>query len=544
MLRSNIAFARRINISVNQGQCRKAVLVLHHLQKTRTATSEILLSAVLRACGRLAAQEEGKQAHCMIQKHGFCLDVILMTSLLDMYFKCSAAEEARHVFDEIPKRDVVAANSMVYGLCRCGLTQEAVQVFGDMPQRDAGSWNSLISGLGQNSEGRTALFFYEKMRLEGVEVDVTTKVIVLAICADLAALVNGKQVHGLVIKYGFQLYLPVGNATIDMYAKCGCMDEAYLCFENMPFKNLVSWTSLIVGYGKHGLGLEALRTFDQMEKEGVVPNEVTFLGTLYACSHAGLVHQGWMNFNTMVHKYSITPLIEHYTCMVDLLARCGRLEEARSFVDTMPIKPDAKLLTAFLSSCCAHRNVELARSVGQKLLQLEPKEAGAYMLLSNFYGLVGDLEGVATVRRAMLERGIRKEKACTWIEINREVHRFESGARTHPAIEEICQYLEKLVEKMKRNGYKSNTSMVVQNVDEQTKEEILLHHSEKLAIVFGLIRTAPGTRITVVKNLRVCVDCHVVSGLISKFEGREIVARDSSRFHHFRNGVCSCGNHW
>ncbi|XP_034687673.1 putative pentatricopeptide repeat-containing protein At3g23330 [Vitis riparia] len=246
----------------------------------------------------------------------------------------------------------------------------------------------------------------------------------------------------------------------------------------------------------------------------------------------------------MVHKYLITPTMEHYTCMVDLLARAGHLEEAHDFIERMPINPDAKLLTAFLSSCCHHKNVELARTVGQKLLQLQPQEAGAYISLSNFYGLVGDLEGVANVRRLMLERGIRKEKACTWIEISRKVHSFESGDRSHPDYLKICKYLEVLIQKMKNIGYVPDTSMVAQNVDELTKEEILLGHSEKLAIALGLMSTHPGTCILIVKNLRVCADCHVFTGLISKIEGREIVARDSSRFHHFKGGVCSCGNYW
>ena len=359
--------------------------------------------------------------------------------------------------------------------------------FDNMSECDVGSWNSLISGLAQNSEGRNALFLFKKMRVEGAEVDVMTMSNVLSVCADLAALVNGKQVYGLVIKYGFELYLPVGNAIIDMYAKCGCMEDACQFFMNMPIKNVVSWTSLIVGYGKHGLGWEALEAFDEMERKGIIPNKITFLGTLYACSHAGLVQKGWVNFNTMVHKYSITPMMEHYTCMVDLLARAGHLTEAYNFVERMPIKLEAELLTALFSSCCSHMNVELAKTVGQRLIELEPEEAGAYMLLSNFYGIIGDLEGVANVRKLMSKRGIRKTKACTWIEIDRKVHSFESGDGSHPLNKEIYNYLKNLVKKMKNSGYLPNTSMVMQNVDDHTKEEMVHSHSEKLAIIIYFI---------------------------------------------------------
>lgn len=544
MLNGHLSHVKRIGTLVDQGQSCEAITLFQQLQKTGSKITEFLLSATVRACGRLAAIKEGKQFHCMVIKQGFNKDMVLLTSLLDMYSKCTQIKEARRLFDEMPERDIIARNSMISGLCFSHLTSEAVELFNNMSKRDVGSWNSLIAGLGHNCEGRTGLFYYERMRLQGAQIDAMTMVSVLSICADLAALVNGKKIHGLVIKNGYEHYLPIGNAMVDMYTKCGCMDDACLCFRNMPSKNIVSWSTLIVGYGKQGLGLEALQAFEVMEMEGILPNEITFLGALYACSHAGLVQEGRRIFNNMIHKYSINPMMEHYTCMVDLLARAGHLQEASNFIEKMPMKPDTELLTAFLSSCCSHKDLELARSVGEKLLELEPQEAGAYMLLSNLYGLVGDLERVAKVRRLMSSRGIRKEKASTWIEINKTVHSFESGDRSHPLSKGIYMYLESLVEKMKTNGYVPNTSMVMQNVDENTKEEIVLGHSEKLAIGLGLISTPPGTRIMIVKNLRMCIDCHEITKLISKMEKREIVARDSNRFHHFKDGACSCGNHW
>ncbi|KAJ8647710.1 hypothetical protein MRB53_000733 [Persea americana] len=545
MLQRNCtSWATQIVSFVNEGHGRKGLLIFQHLHKSGLEVNEFVLSAVLKACARLQAIEEGKEAHCMMLKHGFGRDFILRRSLIDMYSKCTGIHNARLAFNELPERDVITTNGMIACLCRCGLTSEAIRLFTDMSHRDVGSWNSLISGLGQNSNGGRALCFFGKMWFQGEKADFTTIVSALAVCADLAALVNGKQIHGLVIKDGFELYIPVGNAAIDMYAKSGCMEDARLCFEKMPSKNVVSWTSLIMGYGKHGLALEALKAFDKMVLKGVVPNQVTFVGTLYACSHAGLIQEGLTNFNTMIQTYSIMPTMEHYTCMVDLFARAGRLDDALDFIGTMPIEPDVKLWTALLSSCCFYKNEQLTRSVGEKLLQFTPQDAGAYMLLSNFYGLIGDWENVARVRRLMLDRGIRKEKACTWIEINRKVHAFESGDRSHPLYKEIHNYLVVLIERMKCQGYVPNTSLVVQNVDEQTKEGILFQHSEKLAIGLGLLSTMPGSRIVIVKNLRMCIDCHAMTGFVSRIEGREIVARDASRFHHFKDGVCSCGDHW
>ncbi|XP_004296037.1 PREDICTED: pentatricopeptide repeat-containing protein ELI1, chloroplastic-like [Fragaria vesca subsp. vesca] len=544
MFHRRLSYAKTIGNLVNQGQNSQAIALFRLVRENGFEVTEFLLSAILRACGRVSALKQGKQLHCMAIKHGFNHDTILMTSLLDLYCKCNEIKDARKVFDEMPQRDVIANNCMISGLCWSRLTLEAIGLFNNMSKRDVGSWNSLISGLAQNSEGRAGLALFEEMRVEGAEVDVLTMVSVVSICADLAALRNGREVHCLVMKYGFELYLPVGNAVVDMYAKCGCMENAWLCFRSMPMKNVVSWTALIAGYGKQGQGVEALKAFDAMEIGGVWPNSITFLGALYACSHAGLVQEGWRIFNMMVSKYSIAPTMEHYTCMVDLLARSGCFNEAYSFIKRMPIKPDPKLLTAFLSSCYSYKKLELGKIVGKKLIESEPEEAGAYMLLSNFYGIVGDLASVAKVRRLMLDRGIRKEKASTWIEINKTVHSFQSGDRSHPLSEDMYSYLQHLFRKLKINGYVPNTSMVMQNVDEQTKEVIVLGHSEKLAIAFGLISTPPGTRILIVKNLRMCTDCHVVTGLISKIEGREIVARDSSRFHHFKDGLCSCGNHW
>ncbi|XP_048324439.1 pentatricopeptide repeat-containing protein ELI1, chloroplastic isoform X2 [Ziziphus jujuba] len=541
MLNRILLYAKRIGTLIDQGQSCQAITLFHQLRKTGSKITEFLLSATVRACGRLAAIKEGKQFHCMVIKHGFNRDMVLMTSLLDMYSKCNQIGEARRVFDEMPERDVIACNSMISGLCLSHLTSEAVDLFNNMSKRDVGSWNSLISGLGQHSEGRTALFFYERMRLQGAQVDGMTMVSVLAICADLAALLNGKQIHGLVMKNGYEHYLPIGNAMVDMYTKCGCMDDACLCFRNMPSKNVVSWSTLIVGYGKQGLGLEALQAFVVMEMEGIRPNEITFLGVLYACSHAGLVQEGWRIFNMMVHVYSINPMMEHYTCIVDLLARAGHLQEASNFIEKMPMKPDTKLLTAFLSSCFTHKDFELARSVGEKLLELEPQEAGAYMLLSNLYGLVGDLEAVAKVRRLMSNRGIRKEKASTWIEINKTIHSFESGDRSHPLSKEVHKYLQNLVEKMKTNGYVPNTSMVMQNVDKNTKEEIVLGHSEKLAIGLGLISTVPAPVLP--GSIAIPVDLFVSLKDANSGLGYKVYSRSSSHsLSHDRTTLDAAGN--
>ncbi|KAF6143186.1 hypothetical protein GIB67_035600 [Kingdonia uniflora] len=210
---------------------------------------------------------------------------------------------------------------------------------------------------------------------------------VLLICTDLAVCVNWKPFHGMVIKRRFGMYRPIGNATLDMYSKCGCMDVASLCFRNIASKNVISWTSLIIGFCKNGLGDEALKAFGQMEMEGVIPNKITFLGVLYVYSHAGLVQEGLKHFNIMINSYCFTTMMENYTCIADLLARSGYLDHALEFIEKkMSVKQNAKLRITLLSSCYFHKIVELAKSVGKRQLKFKPREAGAYMFLSNFYG--------------------------------------------------------------------------------------------------------------------------------------------------------------
>lgn len=557
-LQRQLNAAETIKLLVNQRRSREAVALFQFRQHTLLHRSEFefLLSAVLRALGRCAAAKQAQQVHSVLLTHGFISrssttgrnQIVLITSLLDMYCKCRRIEEARRVFSDMPRRDVVSSNTMISGLCDSGMRFDAMKLFDDMPQRDIGSWNSIIRGLGhgQVAEKWSSLIFFKELRKKDVELDLITIVTVLSICANLgAAMIVGKQTHSLATKYGFQHYIPVGNALIDMYAKCGCIEHANLCFENMSSKNVISWTSLIMGYGRHGLASKALDVFHQMEPHGVKPNRHTFLAALYACSQSGLVQEGWRIFDAMRFNYTLTPFMEHYTCMVDLLSRAGQLKEALDFIERkMTVQPDAKLLTALFSSCCLQKNINLARTVADKLLQLQPEEAGAYMLLSNFYSLTGDKANVVNVRRLMLNKGIRKEKASTWIEVNGEYHSFESGDRSHAASKEIYGYLCNIVRRASQLGYVPHTSSVMQNVDEQLELEILLGHSEKLAIAFGVISTPPWNRIVIFKNLRVCVDCHLLTSFISKLEGRDIIARDSTRFHHFKDGECSCRNKW
>jgi pentatricopeptide repeat protein len=281
------------------------------------------------------------------------------------------------------------------------------------------------------------------------------------------------------------------------------------------------------------------------KNDGLRPNQVTFIAILAACSHSRMVNEGLYLFHRMKENHGVEPAPDHYACVVDLLGRAGQLEEAYELINTMPPgfdKTDA--WSSLLGACRIHQKVEIGEIAAKNLLDLEPNVASHYVLLSNIYSSAGLWEKSMDIRKRMKEMGVRKEAGCSWIEFGDEVHKFVAGDGSHPQSEQLHGFLEILLEKMKKEGYVPDTSCVLHNVGEEEKETLLCGHSEKLAIAFGILNTPPGTTIRVAKNLRICNDCHVASKFISKIEDREIIVRDVRRFHHFRNGTCSCGDYW
>lgn len=294
----------------------------------------------------------------------------------------------------------------------------------------------------------------------------------------------------------------------------------------------------------HGRARDALDHYQMMERAGVIPNDVVFIGVLNACSHAGLLDEGRAYFDRMVSVYGLSPRIEHYGCMIDMLGRAGLLKEAEELINNMPMEADDVIYKALLSACKIHCNVEIGASVANRLMELAPCDGGCNVLLSNFYASLGDWEAVAKVRLRMKELDIRKDPGSSWITVDGVTHEFVVEDKTHPRSEEIYSVLEEMSSKLRAVGYVPETSGVLLNIDEEEKEGTLIYHSEKIAIAFGLISTRPRTALHVMKNLRVCVDCHSSIKLISKIYGRRIVVRDRNRFHHFEEGNCSCNDYW
>ncbi|KHN47346.1 Pentatricopeptide repeat-containing protein [Glycine soja] len=413
-----------------------------------------------------------------------------------------------------------------------------------MKERDLVAWNSMINGFALNGRPNEALTLFREMSVEGVEPDGFTVVSLLSASAELGALELGRRVHVYLLKVGLSKNSHVTNSLLDLYAKCGAIREAQRVFSEMSERNAVSWTSLIVGLAVNGFGEEALELFKEMEGQGLVPSEITFVGVLYACSHCGMLDEGFEYFRRMKEECGIIPRIEHYGCMVDLLSRAGLVKQAYEYIQNMPVQPNAVIWRTLLGACTIHGHLGLGEIARSHLLNLEPKHSGDYVLLSNLYASERRWSDVQVIRRSMLKDGVKKTPGYSLVELGNRVYEFTMGDRSHPQSQDVYALLEKITELLKLEGYVPHTANVLADIEEEEKEQALSYHSEKVAIAFMLLNTPPGTPIRVMKNLRVCADCHMAIKLIAKIYDREIVIRDRSRFHHFRGGSCSCKDYW
>lgn len=474
---------------------------------------EVTLVCVLTACGRLNEIELGEWIHEYVVAKGLKGNLSLVTSLVGMYAKCGRVDTARRLFDEMPRRDVVA-------------------------------WTAMISGYSQANRHREALELFHEMQKTNIVPNEVTMVSILSSCAVLGALETGKWVHSYVMKKRMKLTVTLGTSLMDLYLKCGSVGNAIEVFRKMPSKNVFSWTVLIQGLANNGQGKRAIQFFNSMVEKKITPNNVTFTGVLCACSHAGLVDEGRGFFVGMTRDFGIEPEIEQYGCMVDILGRAGLIEEAYQFINNMPIQPNAVIWRTLLASCRVHKNVEIAEESLKNVVKLEPMHSGDYILLSDIYASVGRLEDALRLRNQMKERVLKKTPGCSVIEMDGIIHEFFSEDNIHPDSVEVYNATENMMKKIKLAGYVPNTTGARLDAEEDDKESSISHHSEKLAIAFGLIRTSPGTTIRITKNLRVCMDCHNATKIISKVFDREIVVRDRNRFHHFKDGSCSCNDYW
>eukprot|EP00249_Psilotum_nudum_P023613 c28935_g4_i7 orf=436-1446(+) len=336
----------------------------------------------------------------------------------------------------------------------------------------------------------------------------------------------------------------MGNALVNMYGKCGSLTDARSLFDKMPHHNVVSWNSMISVYAQNGNGKAALELFPLMGLEGVKPDNITFIGILSACSHTGLLDDGCYQFISMSRDHLITPRLDHYVCMIDLLGRAGQFNEAEGLINSIPFEPHPVLWINLLGTCRIHGDVERGAQAAEHAFELDPNNTAVFVLLSNIYAAAGNWDDAAKVRKTIINRGVKKKPGRSCIEIKNRVHEFFVGDTSHPQKENIYAELGRLSRQMEAAGYMPDTKAALSDAEEVNKEVMLCYHSEKLAIAFGLISTPPGTCLCITKNLRVCSDCHAATKFISKIVGRKIIVRDTNIFHHFEHGVCSCADYW
>ena len=475
---------------------------------------EFVFSIVLKACCELEDWDMGRQIHSLIVKLGLESDVPVGTPLVDFYAKC-------------------------------GNINSACQSFGRISEPNDVSWSALISGFSQSGRLEDCIKIFASLKSKGMDLNSFTYTSVFQACAALADFNMGSQAHGDAIKRGLVSYLYGESAMVTMYSKCGRLDYARRAFESIDEPDVVAWTAIISGYAYHGNAAEALGLFRRMQSYGVRPNAVTFIAVLTSCSHSGLVAEAKQYLDSMSRYYGVDPTIDHYDCMIDAYSRAGLLQDALELITSMPLKPDAMSWKSLLGGCWAHRDLKLGKIAGENLFRLNPDDTAGYILLFNLYSAFGEWEEAARVRKLMAEQDLKKEISCSWISVKGKVNRFVVGDRHHQQTEAIYSKLKEFEE----CSVLDSQSRILSEEDEFSgilpeRKEQLLDHSEKLAIAFGLISTDENTPIMVFKNLRACTDCHEFGKKVSMVTGRRIVVRDSTRFHHFESGKCSCNDYW
>ncbi|XP_059644484.1 pentatricopeptide repeat-containing protein At1g74630 [Cornus florida] len=547
------------------------------LRKSTAPPDSFSFAFVLKASANFRSLKAGIQLHSQAFVHGFDTHLFVGTTLVSMYAECGCAAFARKVFENMFEPNVVAWNAIVTAYFRSGDVKNAEAMFNRMPFTNLTSWNVMLAGytkagelelakalfskipvkddvswstmivaFAHNGFFEEAFGFFRELQRVGIRSNEVSLTGVLSACAHAGAFEFGKILHGYIEKSGLVWISSVNNALLDTYSKCGNVGMARLVFERMPGKkSIVSWTSMMAGLALQGHGKEAIKLFHKMEESGIRPDGITFISILYACSHAGLIEEGCGYFSKMREMYSIEPAIEHYGCMVDLYGRAGRLHEAYEFVTQMPISPNVIIWRTLLGACSIHGNVKLAERVKERLSELDPNNSGDHVLLSNIYAVAGKWKDVATVRRSMTNQRLKKTPGWSMIEVDKVMYSFLAGVKHSKFVEEAYEKLKEIMLKLRvEGGYVPEVGSVLHDIEEEEKEDAVSVHSEKLAVAFGMARSCKGRVIRVVKNLRVCKDCHTVMKLISKVYKLDIVVRDRSRFHSFKGGSCSCQDYW
>ncbi|EFJ04941.1 hypothetical protein SELMODRAFT_138033 [Selaginella moellendorffii] len=513
--KSVAAYTAMIAGYANNKQPREALAIFQEMIRRRVAADNLVLAVAISACASIPDLEEGKALHCSAMDLGLHRDDVVRTALVDMYSRCGSMEDASAVFGEIERPDTVA-------------------------------WSAMIAALGRHGDPRGAVAMAARMQQDGWRPSGATMVGVLAACAHAGMIEEAaRKVHSLLVDGGFDSDPEVKFAVMRMYAKVGSIQEACNAFDKIENPDVKAWTTMLEAYcrlGKYNASDRALKLARMMQQDGVMPDKVTFVDILTACAYGGHLQEAGRYFKDMKFDYGLVPEMEHYVALVDTVARKGYLQEAEDLIRMVPLQVNEIIWFALLECCKSQNDAPRTQRVGEIIMKinnkLDPLGTGAHRVAARW-------EEAKRVRKLMTDRGIKKEPGKSMISIKNTVHGFVAGDRSHPHTREIYAEVDRITALIKKDGYIPDTRYVLHDVPEDKKERLLWYHSERLAMAYGHMNTPPGQPLRVIKNLRVCGDCHTASKLYAKVMQREIIVRDNRRFHHFaKDGTCSCGDYW
>ncbi|KAK4264115.1 hypothetical protein QN277_029449 [Acacia crassicarpa] len=495
------------------------LLALHHfvsMLRHPTLPNQRTLASLFKTCASLSCLPFGLSLHCLSIKLCLSEEPFAGSALINFYSKCRLPGEARKVFDEIPQKDNVCYSAIIVGLAQNSRCLDSLSVFAGMRSCDVASSMYSISGA-------------------------------LRAAAELAALEQCKTIHAYAVVTAFDSHVVVGSALIDGYSKAGIVEDARQVFyDNLPNMNIICWNTLMAGYAQQGDHDSTVELFSLMEAEGLIPDEYSFLALLTSLLNAGMYVETEYWLKRMKEDYSLEPTLEHYTCLVGATGRAGQLEQAERIALAMPFKADAAVWRALLSACAIHGAADKAWSMATRLLEIEPHDDTAYIILANVLSAAGRWDDVAKVRGSMKDGRVKKKGGRSWIEVQGKVHVFVAGEWKHERSVEIYHKLGELMEEITKLGYVPVWDEMLHNVGEENKKKALWCHSEKLAVAFGVLSGSapPGKPLRIVKNLRICKDCHEAFKYMTRVLERDIIVRDVNRYHRFFNGECTCGDIW
>lgn len=567
---------------LDYGLFHQVLIILRDMLVANSKPNSSSITPAIQAISELKFIKLGKEIHSYVLRNGLDYDEYVQTTLLDMYVKSGEVAKAQAVFNLMKTGNIVTWNSLIAGYSSKGLFEDSEKLLDRMKERgikpdivtwnsvlsgysmngqeknasaviekmralgvmpNVVSWTALISGCSQNGKYKESLNFFNRMLEEGVKPNTATLSSLLQACAGISWLQKGKEIHCWCMRNGFHEDVLVSTALMHMYIKSGNLLFASEIFSRMKNRTIPTWNCMIMGFAIYSEGKEGIALFNKMREMGIQPDGITFTALLSCCKNSGLLDEGWRYFDSMKDEYKVEPTIEHYSCMVDLLGRAGYLDEAWDFIQTMPLKPDASVWGSLLQSCRVHNNWSLGKIAANNLFELEPNNSANYVIMMNLYSMSGRWEDVDLIREQMSARGVRIQLGLSWIQINHKVHVF-SEEEAHPDVGSIYFELYQLISEMKKVGYIPDVNCVYQDMNDVEKEKVLLTHTEKLAITYGLMKMKNSSPIRVIKSTRMCSDCHTAAKFMSLVKSREIILKDGVRFHHFREGRCSCNDCW